>query len=77
MISLDLEIEYPDEETAIAVMKALGPDNEGYVESEVRGSKLLFTMSAEHAGTMKNTCDDLMACIKTAEETIGVSHGRP
>ena len=75
MISLDLEIEYPDEETATAVMKALGPDNEGYVESEVQGSKLLFRASADSAGTLRNTCDDLMACVKTAEETIGVSHG--
>ena len=74
MISLDLEIDYPDSDTAKAVMEALGPDNEGYVETEVQGTKLLFTLSAETAGTMKNTCDDLMACIKTAEEAIGVSH---
>ena len=74
MISLDLEVDYPDTATAEAVMKALGPDNEGYVESEVRGTKLLFRMSADNAGTLRNTCDDLMACLKTAEETIGVSH---
>ena len=31
MISLSLEIEYPDETTAKAVMDSLGPDNTGYV----------------------------------------------
>ena len=61
MISLSLEIEYPDETTAKAVMDSLGPDNIGYVESELRGSKLVFTLSSESAGTLRNTADDLMA----------------
>lgn len=72
MITLELELEYPDAETAEAVMKALGPDNDGYVDSRLRGSTLLFTISAETSGTARNTCDDLMACIKTAEEAIGI-----
>ncbi len=73
MISLELEIEYPDEATAAAVAAALGPDNEGYVESELRGSKLILRSRSESAGTMRNTADDLMACVKTAEESISAS----
>lgn len=73
MISLELEIEYPDESTAEAVMRAVEPDNAGYVESELRGSKLVFRSEASNAGTMRNTADDLMACVKTAEEAIGAS----
>lgn len=75
MISLSLEIEYPDETTAKAVMDSLGPDNTGYVGSELRGSKLVFIISSESAGTLRNTADDLMACIKTAEESVGVASG--
>ncbi|MBQ8180016.1 MAG: hypothetical protein IJ026_06240 [Candidatus Methanomethylophilaceae archaeon] len=73
MIGLELELEYPDESTARAVMEALGPDNDGYVESRLEGSRLVLTMSAPTSGTMKNTSDDLMACIKIAEETIGLA----
>ena len=72
MISLELEIDYPDEATASAVFGALQPDNEGYVDSELRGTKLIIRISAERSGTVKNSADDLMACIKIAEEAIGI-----
>lgn len=75
MISLELEIDYPDEATARAVMDSLEPDNQGYVESELRGSKLVFRTEAKSAGTMRNTADDLMACIKIAEEAVGIVTG--
>ncbi len=55
-------------------MQALGPDNEGYVESELQGNKLVFKTVFGSAGTMKNTSDDLMACIKIAEEAIGITN---
>ena len=73
MLSLELEIDYPDESVAESVMNALGPDNMGYVESELRGSILVFRMSSDGAGTLRNTADDLLACIKAAEESIGVA----
>lgn len=76
MLTLELEAGYPDEGTARAVLGALDPDNAGYVESELRGSKLIFRMSAESAGTLRSTADDLMACLKTAEESCGVANRR-
>ena len=48
------------------------PDNEGYVDSELQGTKLIFRISAERSGTVKNSADDLMACIQIAEEAIGI-----
>lgn len=72
MIALELVIDFPSGTEARAVMDALGPDNAGYVESELRGGKLVFRMGSESAGTLRNTADDLMACIKTAEEAVGV-----
>ena len=72
MISLDLEIDYPDEAMARSVMAAVLPENQGYVETSVEGCKLILRMSAEKAGTLRNTADDLLACIKAAEDAIGL-----
>lgn len=74
MITLDLTLDYPDENTANAIVSALGPDNEGYVESSVQGNTIHFRIVSEKSGTVKNTADDLMACIKVAEEMVGVTH---
>ena len=75
MIALELEIDYPDEATARAVMVSLEPENAGNVASELRGSKLLFSLSCESAGMMRGTADGLMASIKAAEEAVGVATG--
>ncbi|MBO6084324.1 MAG: hypothetical protein J6U12_02125 [Candidatus Methanomethylophilaceae archaeon] len=72
MLSLELRFEYPDAKTAETVMQSLDPDNGGYVESRLEGSILVFRMEAENAGSLRNTADDLLACIKIAEETIGI-----
>ena len=76
MLTLELAVDYPDEATARAVMSSLDPDNTGYVEFELRGSKLIFHTSSESAGTLRSTADDLMACLKTAEEASGVAGSR-
>lgn len=73
MISLELEIDYPDKSVARAVMDSLGPDNIGYVESEIRDGILIFRMSANNAGTLRNTADDLLACLKAAEASIDIA----
>ena len=72
MLSLELRFEYPDAKTAETVMKSLDPDNDGYVESRLEDNILIFRIEADNAGSMRNTADDLVACIKTAEETIGI-----
>lgn len=76
MISLELEASFDDEATARAVLAALDPDNAGYVGSELRGSTILFRMSAESAGTLRSTADDLLACLKTAEASAGIGRRR-
>lgn len=73
MITLELETTYPDSRAAEAVMNALDPDNKGYVSSELHGSTIVFRMDAQSAGTMRNTVDDLLACLKVAEESVGLS----
>jgi len=75
MITLDIRIKYEDERTAKAVFDSISPDNEGYVSTELRGKELLMRISSNSAGTMRNTADDLLACIKAAEEASGLVSG--
>ena len=72
MLELELRIDYDDTDTAKAILKATEPDNEGYVDSRIEGSTLFFIIKAEDAGSMRNTVDDLLACIKIAEEASGL-----
>jgi len=75
VIKLDLRIQYDDERTAKAVFDSVSPDNEGYVSTELCGSMLIMKITADNAGTMRNTADDLMACVKAAEEASGLVSG--
>jgi tRNA threonylcarbamoyladenosine modification (KEOPS) complex Pcc1 subunit len=71
-ISLELCLNYSDEKTAEAVYSAIGPDNGEYVKAEILGNKIILIMEATSAGSLKNTADDLLACIKVAEESSGL-----
>lgn len=75
MPSLELTIEYDDPETARNILSALEPDNGTHVTSEIDGSTVIFRMEADNAGTLRNTADDLMACVKIAEEASGLVPG--
>ncbi|MDR0309739.1 MAG: hypothetical protein LBH88_03155 [Candidatus Methanoplasma sp.] len=75
MITLDLRIQYGDERTAKAVFDSVAPDNEGYISTELHGTLLFMRISSDNAGTLRNTADDLMACIKAAEEASGLVSG--
>lgn len=72
MIKLELRLEYPDGTAASAVHASVVPDNGDYVKAELRGNIIIFYMESESAGTLRNTADDLLACIKAAEESSGL-----
>ena len=72
MLELELTISYNDEKTAKAVFGALEPDNEGYIDSKIEGNTLHFLIKSKDAGSMRNTADDLLACVKIAEEASGL-----
>lgn len=55
------------------MLAALDPDNAGYVEARVEGSTIIFHMGSESAGSLRSTADDLMACLKAAEEAAGAA----
>ena len=72
MLELELRMDYDDERTARAVFGALEPDNKGYVEARIENNTLFFRIVSEDAGSMRNTADDLLACVKIAEEASGL-----
>lgn len=69
---LDLTSEYETPEIAQAVAAAIGPENGDYVDMEVRGKIIYFKMEAPSAGSLRNAADDLLACLKIAEEASGL-----
>ena len=73
MLELELTIEYDNERIARSVLDAVAPDNGQHVLSTINGNVLKFSMRSDNAGTLKNTADDLMACIKIAEEASGLA----
>lgn len=72
---LEIRAEYGDDGTARAVFAALMPDNKGYVDSGRSGRQLLFVIESPDAGSMKNSADDLLACLKAAENSVGLVPG--
>ena len=72
LLHLELRFPYDDERTAKAVLAAVSPENGGYVSSRLEGSTLIYEMEADNAGTLRNTADDLLACIKAAEDSAGL-----
>lgn len=75
MLTLEINIQYDDARTAKTVFDSVSPDNEGYVSTELRGNQLLMKITTDNAGSMRNAADDLMACIKAAEEASGLVSG--
>jgi hypothetical protein len=76
-VHLELRITYPSAKTANTIFMALSPDNSGYIDSKMIGSELIFNLTANNAGTLKNTADDLLACVKIAEEASGLFDAVP
>jgi len=75
MLSLEIEFNYADPETAKLILGSVIPDNGAYVESQLTRNKIIFRMKADNAGTLRSTADDLLACIKIAEEASGLVSG--
>jgi len=74
LISLEMVFDYPPD-VAEAVMASVAPENKGYVEASVEGGRITFVLSGESAATLRNSADDLLACIKTAEASLGIASG--
>lgn len=74
LISLEMVFDYTPE-VAQAVMAAVAPENMGFVDATLRGGRITFVLSGENAATLRNSADDLLACIKSAEASLGIASG--
>ncbi|MBI0584324.1 MAG: hypothetical protein ISF22_08875 [Methanomassiliicoccus sp.] len=74
-MSVDCEIvlEYDDEKEAIAVLEAISPDNAPYAVAERNGRKITVRSRSNTCPQMLHTLEDLLACVKVAEETVQAS----
>lgn len=65
-----IELDYDSEAEATAVMEAIAPDNAPYAEAERSGSRLTIRARSSTAGQMLHTMEDLLACVKVAEDAF-------
>ena len=66
---------YPEKGRAEAVMAAVAPENRGFADARLEGSEIVFKLSSENAATLRNSADDLLACVKAAEASLGIATG--
>lgn len=72
MITLEMTFEYSGAKEAEAVYASLSPENSGFVESRLGGNTVVFSVSGNDASTVRATADDLLACVKAAESSLGI-----
>ncbi len=71
MITTEIRLDYRDRRTAEAVLNAVAPENGGYAEARIEGNSIIVTMSSEDPASLRRAADDLLACVKAAEASIG------
>ncbi len=65
-----------DPKEAVSILDSVDADNEGYVSVERVGSRIIFKCSFSEIGRLKNTLDDLLACLSLSERIIDMSSDR-
>ena len=73
MIDLVMRFPYDERRIAEAIMAAVAPENAGFVESSLEENTVVFHITGEDAASVRNSADDLLACIKAAEASMGLS----
>ena len=72
MMEMQLRMSYADSTSALTVYNAIVPDDDGYVTSSIEGNDVVFNLKAANAGQMRSAMDDLLACVKIAEDALGL-----
>ena len=65
-----IDLEYKSEDEAEKVARSISLDNGQYVQAEVHGNRIILTASATSAPSMLHTLEDLMSCLKVADEMV-------
>jgi tRNA threonylcarbamoyladenosine modification (KEOPS) complex Pcc1 subunit len=65
-----IELDYESREEAEKVAASISLDNGKYASAEVKGNRLVLTASANSAPSMLHTLEDLLSCLKVADEMV-------
>ena len=72
MMELTLTMSYDSEKEAETVYHAASPDDDTYVATELKGKEVVFVIKADSAGSLRSAMDDVLVCVRTAEEASGL-----
>ena len=72
-VTVRLERRYARAEDAERLERALAPDQGTFVRCERDGVRLAFVVESESPAKARATVDDLLACLGSAERTLGIT----
>ena len=71
-VECTLELEYDSNNRAELILDSIVQDNGEFVQANVQGNKLVLVSRAESERTLLNTLEDLLSCVRLAEEMAGL-----
>lgn len=69
-VDCEIEIDYDSEEQARNVVRSISLDNGRFAEARAVGRKVVIRCSAPSAPSMLHTVEDLLACVKVADQLV-------
>jgi hypothetical protein len=72
-VECEIILDYESEKDAQAVMEAISPDNAPYAHAEREGTRVKIRSRSNTSPQMLHTMEDLLACVRVAEETVRAS----
>ena len=64
-------LEYESAEKARCIGESVAVDDDVYVSVEIRGKMVVVRVRAESARSLMRALDDVLACVSTAERSLG------
>ena len=68
-----MELEYADEDSAVAVHRALVPDNLDFVRARTEGRRVIAEMEGATPLKLLHTVEDYLSCVAVAEEAVAAA----
>jgi hypothetical protein len=69
-VKCKMEFEYESEKEAEAIAKAVEVDNYQFVNTVLKGKKIISHAESESIPSLIHTLDDFLACVGVAEKVV-------
>jgi len=73
--TVELDLQCSSEQEARAVWAALSADEPGTMRGRVEGARLRIVVGPATLGSLRATCDDILACFQAARGGAACDHG--